>query len=273
VRRTPGHAARSAAVTLCLALLATTGCTVTNDNVGGADDTAATERTGGSEHVDQADAATQLSAAAVASFGTETVKFEATMGEVMSMSGEVDPTEEAGRITMTSGLMGTDMEMEMIFIGDSMWLSIPSITAMLGVQEPWILVEMSSLDNDSVFGIRPGESDVVGVTEMLESLGEVERVDDRTYRGTIYVTGLSGDGAIDDDVLALADEDLEFTAVLDAQGRLSEMTIQMPTLPMIGDVTLHTRFFDYGVPLQISPPPDDQVGEMVPGLLGMLQSM
>jgi hypothetical protein len=269
VRKTPGRLAGSAAVTLCLALLATAGCNVTN---GGADDIAATDRTVVSEHADEPDAATELRTAA-ASFATETVRFEATMGEVMSMSGEVDPAAEAGRVTMTSGMMGADMAMEMIFIGDTIWLSIPAITAMFGIEEPWLRLDRSSLDNDDILGIRPGQSDVVGVTEMLVSLGEVERVDDRTYRGTIDVSGMSGGAAINDEFLAAADEDLEFTAVLDAQGRLSEMTVQMPTIPMIGDATLHTRFFDYGAPLQISPPPDDQVGEMVPGLLGMLQNV
>lgn len=224
----------------------------------------------GTDESEQTDPSVVLASSADA-LGDEPAAFEMTMGDVMTMTGVFDPANEAGEMTMSFDADGMQMEMQFVVIETDVWMNMGEIGQLMGAETPWMLIDLSRLGPDAL-GFEPGDSDLMGATEMLQSLGEVEQVDDHTFEGTIDLTATSNT-MVDDDLLDLVGEDaanLAFTATIDDQDRLSTISIELPSIPGLGVETIDMRFFDYGSPVEITPPPADQVSEMPAELYGFL---
>ena len=264
MRRTLAKAGLAAAAALTLAL---TGCDLLDGGADGEDSTDGA--VAGQEEAD--DPALVLTSSAAA-LGQESLRFEMTMGDMMTMTGAVDPTAEAAEMAMNMTVEGVSMEMQFIVIGTDTWMNMGELGAFFGATTPWMLVDLSRMDSDAL-GFKPEASDPVGAEEMLQGLGEVERVDDRTFEGVIDLTVASGN-LIDDDMVALMGEQastMTFTATIDDQDRLSQMTIVVPELAELDVDAIEVRYFDYGAPIEITPPPADQVSEMADDFYQMFE--
>jgi hypothetical protein len=258
LKRTLGKAGLAAAAALTLAV---TGCGLMDSGTNGEDPPAGA--VAGEE--EPADPALLLTSSAAA-LEQESLRFEMTMGDMMTMTGAADPAAEAAEMSMTVAVDEMVMEMQFIVIGTDTWMNMGELGAFFGATTPWMLVDLSRIDTDAL-GFQPEATDPVGASDMLQGLGEVEQVDDRTFEGVIDLTVAPGH-VIDDDMLAIMGEDaatMAFTATIDDQDRLSHMTIFLPDVPELAELNIEAiemRFFDYGAPVEITPPPADQVSEM-----------
>lgn len=216
--------------------------------------------TGGDEPVDPA---LMLTSSAEA-LEEETVRFEMTMGDFMTITGVADPAAEAAEMAMTFDAEGMTMDMEFVVIGTDIWMNMGELGALLGAETPWMLVDLTRVGSDALMGFDPESRDPMGASEMLQGLGEVEQVDERTFEGVLDLT-VAGSNMIDDEMVDLLGDDatrLAFTATIDDQDRLSTMSIALPPIPELDVDTIDVRYFDYGTDVEITPPPADQVSDM-----------
>jgi hypothetical protein len=251
-------------VLLTLAL-AVTGCA----GEGGGPDAGAAP---GNDQVAEADAKLALASSADA-LAQESFKLEMTMGELMTATGAMDPAAGTGNVAMTILAEGVEMNLEVIFIGTDMWTNLGELGALLGAQAEWMHIDQGKLPEGGFMGVQPGKTDLANAAEMLQGLGEVERVDDHTYRGEIDVT--KGDSSLfDEEMVAAIGEQattLPFTATLDDQGRLTHLVIDLPPQPDFPAESMDLRYFDFGAPVEVTPPPAGEVSEMPAEFYQMFQ--
>lgn len=112
------------------------------------------------------------------------------------------------------------------------------------------MAELADIDPDKVFGQILGHDPEV----LAASLEKVVKIDDHTFGGVI--DPLAGYTATFGDLVPpeLADKELpfEFTAVVDDNGRLTQLTIKAGPPQGGGYVTAETRYVDHGVQADIS---------------------
>ena len=207
-------------------------------------------------------------ASSVEALAEESFKVEMSMGEFLTATGAVDGPRHAARIAMSTGMEGQSLDVEMIVTEADMWMNMGDLSFLLGVEAPWMHLDTSRLGGEGFMGVKPGEVDFAGTAEMMKALGDVERVDDTTFRGEIDLTR-AGDTVLDEQMLA-GQTTLRFTATLDSQGRLTEMRVDFPEMEGLQADALVVRYYDFGQPVDISPPPADQVGEAPEELYQML---
>lgn len=203
----------------------------------------------------------------------EPFRMEMAMGDLMSATGAMDPAAGAGSVEMTIVAQGTELTIETRFTEADAWINLGDMGALLGAEAAWMHIDQSQLPEGGFMGVAPGETDMANTAEMLQSLGTVEQVDERTFQGEIDVSQ-GESGLIDEEMLsAMGDEatHLPFTATLDDQGRLASMVIEFPAMPDFPAGSLEIRYFDYGTPVEVSPPPADEVSEMPPEFYQMFQ--
>lgn len=229
--------------------------------------------TGGSSRSAQAvgDPAVVL-AASTEVLAEESYRFEVTMAPLMSATGAVDPAATAGDVTVSVTADGATHDIEARFTGDDMWVSLGAMSGLLGIETEWMHIDQSRLGERGLAGLQPGELDLVGAAEMLRELGTVERVDAHTFRGEITLTRGEGPPLADRALEALGEESLilQFEATVDDQGRLTRLVIDYPAGAEYPVRQLEMQFFDFGSPVEISPPPADQVTEMPADFYQML---
>lgn len=239
------------------ALLALAGCSSGGGTTGTGTDGTGTDGTGTQD-------SPQLALASSADrLGDTSFKIEMQMGEMMTATGQMDPAAGAGSMTMNVGAEGITMAIETIFTESDMWMNMGEMGALLG-GEGWLHLDMSKLGEEGLMGVKPGQADPANAAALLQGLGEVERVDERTFRGTIDLTRAPDSSFADDQVLAeLGDgaQTLPFTATVDDEGRLSEFAIDMPAMATVPAQQMVVRYYDYGTPVEINPPPADEVSE------------
>lgn len=195
----------------------------------------------------------------------EPFAFESTLGSVLSMSGAMDPADRIGSLTMSITNQGTTLDMDVVIAEPDIWLNLGEMGAALGTETPWMHMDTAQLP-EGFLGAGSAGGDLNGVAELLEGLGPVTQVDEHTFEGEIDVT--VGESAVFDqqtlDMLGEEATSLPFTATVDDQGRLTNLTIDMPQVPELppGTDTLEIRYFDFGTEVAATPPPDDQVSEM-----------
>lgn len=203
-------------------------------------------------------------AAATESLAEEPFKMEMNLGGLGGVRGAVDPAAGLSEITMEFSEGDVSMTLTMIASETDIWMNMGDLGADLGMAG-WMHMDLSRVGGEDLMGISPG-ADPGNVTAMLETLGDVQRVDDRTFEGVLDLTAATP-GAVDEELVeAFGQEATEvaFTATLDDQGRLISMVVTMPDIPELASElsAFEIRYYDHGVPVEITPPSDDEVMPM-----------
>jgi len=203
-------------------------------------------------------------AASTQTLEEESFRFEMAAGDLMNATGAVDPAADAGSVTLSLAHGGMAMDVEAIVLGTEMWTNLGELGGLLGVEAQWLHIDQSRLGEDGFAGIEPEQLDLVGAAELLKSLGTVEQVDEHTFRGEIEVVPGASTVFADQLLEALGEESLtlEFVATVDDQDRLTELVVDLPRNEQVPAERLELRYFDFGSPVDISPPPADEVTEM-----------
>jgi hypothetical protein len=223
---------------------------------------------GGTGNNETEDPTLQLTSS-VEALNEETFKIEMTMGDLLDGNGAVDAAGGAGQMSMTVGAEGQTLDMEIVFTESDMWMNLGELGAMIGAETPWMHVDLSRLGEEGFMGMKPGETDFAGTTQMLQALGEVEQVDDRTFQGEIDLT--QADSAMIDEEMLGGTTMLPFTAILDEEGRLTQLEVDFPEMEGMPADNLVVRYFDFGQPVEITPPPAEEVSEMPAELYQMFE--
>lgn len=207
-------------------------------------------------------------------FDETSFKFDMTMGDTLSGSGQMDPAASTGAMTMSINTEGITMNLEYVITETEIYLNLGEMGSLLGAGSDWLRLDLSQLGEEGLLGIDPEGSDPSGAAELLAGLGEVEKVDDHTYRGELDLTSTDS-AVVDEEMLAEWGDGAAaapFTATLDDEGRLTKFTLDMPAMAGQPAQTMEITYYDFGAPVDITLPPADQVSDMPLDLLELLNA-
>lgn len=246
------------------------------------------------------------SAEAAADAGTFRAEYEMAMevpGEGslrMEGEGEFDEEGPAGRMTMRmAGGGGTPFEdgafeIEMLFVGTVFYMNMGELGSELGAPTPWVSFDLSSVPGMSDLlgggGGGLGTNDPSQYLDMLRGAGSARELGREDVRG-VPTTHYSGVVNVQDALDAAPEEQrdalekmmdtlegqvdfgaLEFPveAWIDDQGLPRRIRMEM-ALPAAGtSMTFTMEMFDFGAPVNVEPPPADQVTDMTEAVQSQL---
>ena len=217
----------------------------------------------------------------------------------MKGSGALDPQRKRGRLTFESaGAIGGGGKIEQIFEGDVIYMRTPAAAQQLGAKKPWLRVDVKQAGQ--ALGIDPARLGQLGSNDprqMLDQIravsGEVEKLGEERVRGVdttryraevdirrypdrlppaqreqarVAVEKLVEQTGSDTYPMTLwiGDDDLVRRVRI-------EYEFEIPGQKERADFSMTMEFFDFGAPVDVSPPPAKDVqdlGELARSLAG-----
>ncbi|MEV6816632.1 hypothetical protein [Micromonospora sp. NPDC051296] len=171
---------------------------------------------------------------------------------IMNASGALDPLSKTSDMTLDMGAMG---KMQMVSSGDDVYLKMSGKLA--GPSDKWLHLDIAKLGDDSQLKTM-ADGDPGNVTGMIKSIVAVERTGPGSFAGTLDYTKSVGEDS--DLVQTFGDKAaaVPFTATVDADGRLTELIIDMTALdPSLGE--MRVTYFNFGSPVTVRTPPASEV--------------
>ncbi|MEV6690118.1 hypothetical protein AB0M35_01390 [Micromonospora sp. NPDC051196] len=134
-------------------------------------------------------------------------------------------------------------------------------------------LDQSRIQGNRNLGFDFDKVDPAGSAVLTQAVTEVRRTGDGAYAGTIDLSKAAEAGSLDQGLitaLGAQANSVPFTATTDAQGRLTEMVLQVPGV-QAGAATQEIRvtYSDYGNATAAQKPPADQVVEAPPELYNL----
>ncbi|MEO3922863.1 hypothetical protein ABGB07_03130 [Micromonosporaceae bacterium B7E4] len=199
-------------------------------------------------------------------------KFSMT-GADLDGQGLVHLPSKSAQMTMKAGSDGFSMDMEIVYIEPESWVKL-TITGAEGVPglEKLNSGKYQHLDQSKITGTRGlgfdfKDVDPAGSEALTKAIVDVRKTGEGAYTGTIDLTKATGAGMVDEDAVKLLGAEatkLPFEAKLDAQGRLTSLTIQLPAVGGGKAQQLTVGYSDYGAASPAKAPPAAEVVEASP---------
>ncbi len=254
--RTPRLAGLGLA-TMATAALAIAGC----------ESTSATPTTGASAPVNSTSSASAADPAAVsaladatAKLGTTPFKMTATAGPGFKLTGAIDPVQGVGTADMVATGTNAELTVKTLLVDQDLYVQIPGVTK----ASTWTHLDVSRLPAGANVGLRPGQIDPVNTANLLSSATDVRATAPNSYAGSLDLTkavGLAGVDQVTIDSYGAQAQNVPFTAGVDEQGRLSVLTINLPSANGQQTPPLEVLYTDYGTPVTATRPTGAQVTE------------
>lgn len=177
-------------------------------------------------------------------------------GACARADGVFDGAGEAFRMTisMDGPQPGSSVTMGLVLLGEDAWIRIglepAEVAERLGLPDGWVAFDPERLESFRIGGTGGG-SDPAGAGDLLENAVGVTRAGNRKYSGTLDLTGVEDPMMLTtEQITALGDaaRSVPFTASVDAEGRLTTLTTQVP------GGTCRIAFADYGKAVTPSAP-------------------
>lgn len=161
------------------------------------------------------------------------------------------------------------LTMEYIYIEPEIWVKqeLTGLEGLPGAEESntgkYQHLDQSKVKDLKDFSFNINDVDPAGSKLIIQAIGDAQKTAEGEYAGTVDLTKATDAGLTDDvTVKALGAEAsrLPFTAKLDDQGRLTELTVKVPAA---GEIAAHELkvTYEYGVATPAQKPPADQVVE------------
>jgi hypothetical protein len=188
----------------------------------------------------------------------------------MSATGVVDPKSQKAVMDMTLGAGSGETTVQVRKVGTDMYMKFGGSLAKLAGEGKWLHIDAAKVAAGSSFDIMPSD-DPGGAQAMIKAMTKAESDGNGGYRGTIDLTktpkfnkdAIKGLGA-----KATA---VPFTATVDAEGRLSSMTVDMSGIAA-GAGAMTTTYSDFGTKVEVQAPPASQVTEAPEQITGLLNA-
>ncbi|MBU2661884.1 hypothetical protein KOI35_00035 [Actinoplanes bogorensis] len=256
--RTPRLAGLGIA-TMATAALALTGCGDTGSGSTAAPGASAPASTGSSASAADP-AAVEALTKGTSQLGTTSFKITATSGPGFKLTGQVDPAQGVGTADLAANGTNASLTVKTLLAGQDLYVQIPGITK----ASTWTHIDVARLPEGANIGLRPGQLDPVNTSKLLSSATDVQSTGGNSYAGTLDLTkavGLAGVSQVTIDESGAQAQKVPFTAGLDDQGRLAELTIQIPAVNGQAAQPLNVLYTDYGVPVTVTKPAASEVTE------------
>ncbi|MFC7549549.1 hypothetical protein [Plantactinospora sp. GCM10030261] len=171
----------------------------------------------------------------------------------------LDPVKRVGHAKMTLSAGSTKMKMEVILLDTDVYLKIDGA----GMPKKWMHADAGQIKAGGSLDIVP-KDDPARVDGLINAVMDTERAADGTFTGTLDLSKAPTMTA--GDLKAMGATTVPFTAKVDDQGRLVEMSMDMSKIQDgLGKMT--TTYADFGAPVTVAKPSASQVTEMPADLL------
>lgn len=200
-------------------------------------------------------AAVEALSRATAQLSTTSFTVTTTAGPGFKLTGAVDPPNGNGTAQLTATGPNAEVNIKTLLLGQDLYAQVPGITK----AGTWTHVDVSRLPEGANVGLRPGQIDPVNTANLLGSATDVHQTGGSSYAGSIDLTkavGLAGLSQVTIDGYGAAASKVPFTAGLDAQGRLSALTVTVPQ-----DAPIEVLYSDYGAPVTVTRPAASEITE------------
>ncbi|WP_250027510.1 hypothetical protein [Paractinoplanes maris] len=208
---------------------------------------------------------------ATSQLGTTSFKMTATSGAGFKLTGAVDPAQSVGTAELNASGPNAQLSIKTLLAGQDLYLQVPGFTK----AGTWTHVDVARLPEGVNVGLRPGQLDPVNTSKLLSSATDVRSTGTGAYAGTLDLTkavGLAGVSQVTIDESGAQAQKVPFTATTDDQGRLSELTIEIPAVNGQAAQPLKVLYSDYGVPVSVTKPTAAEVTEAPDSLYKSLGS-
>lgn len=196
--------------------------------------------------------------------------FRFTMsGDSVTGGGVLHQPSQSAQLSMKFSDEDLTMEMDFIYIKDEAWVKIDlgELGKLLGMEDlpadKYLHLDPNKVKNEDM-KVDWADVDPTAAADLFGAVTEVQKVSEGVYSGKVDLTKATDSVAVDEEtVKALGAEAtaLPFEAKLDAQGRLTEVTIKVPAA---GDVKAHEvkiTYSDYGSASSLEAPAAGEVME------------
>ncbi|MEQ4301194.1 hypothetical protein ABNF97_07360 [Plantactinospora sp. B6F1] len=194
-------------------------------------------------------------------------------GADLDGQGFVHAPSKSAQMNMKAGGDEFSMDMEIIYIEPESWVKL----TVTGAEDVPGLEKLNSgkyqhLDQSKIKGTRGlgfdfTDVDPAGSEALTRAIVDVQKTGEGTYTGTIDLTRATDAGMVDEDAVKLLGDEatkLPFDAKLDAEGRLTSLTIQLPAVAGGKAQELTVGYSDYGAASPAKAPPAAEVVEASP---------
>jgi hypothetical protein len=269
--RTPRLAGLGLA-TMATVALAVAGCdngTATSPSSTGSASPAGTPSAAGSSSADPA-AVSALSGAA-AKLDDTSFKVTVTSGSGFKLTGGIDAPNGAGTAEVSAAGQNASVTIKTLMIDKDLYVQIPGITK----AGTWTHLDSSRLPANASIGLRPGQIDPVNTAGLISNTTDVHATGSNEYAGSLDLTkaaGLAGMDQVTINGYGASAQNVPFTASLDAQGRLSKLTITLPATNGQQVAPIEALYTDYGSPVTVTRPAASEVTEAPDNLYESLGS-
>jgi hypothetical protein len=223
----------------------------------------------------------QLGDAAAKTKG-QSFTFTLKWGDLLNGSGAMDASATNSDISIalsdtTSGMkisaalrtLSTDSYLKLDL--GALGAAIPGMADAAG---KWMHIDATKLPADLTFGIKLGSRGVLGVDTYVSGVTSAEKKSDTEITGKIDL-GKAAFPVGKDELTKLPDDQriVPFTATLDAEGRISKLTISMPKVASFPAADLVLTYADWGKTVELSKPAAAETVEAPQMLYTLLASV
>lgn len=217
-----------------------------------------------------ADARAALSAAA-AKLADDTAKVRVSVAGQMSMTGVVDPRSQDASMRMDMGQVDDGTQADIRKIGPDVWLRLKGpVGTLFGTDDQWLHLDAADLPPTSNFNVMSGD-DPVSVRAMVDAATKVERTGPAAFAGVLDLSKTAKYSPQTLSALGAKASAVPFTARVDGQGRLIELTTDLSTIAS-GAGTVRIRFSDFGVKVEVERPPAAETTEVPSDLKSVIDA-
>jgi hypothetical protein len=246
-------------VSMAAVALAVAGCDNTTTATPGAS-SAASPSAGASSAAAADPAAVSALSAATAKLDQTSFKITVTSGSGFKLTGAIDAPTGVGTADVTASGPNATVNVKTLLLGQDLYVQGPGLTK----AGTWTHLDGSRLPADANIGLRPGQIDPVNTANLLGSTTDVHSTGTNSFAGTLDLTkaaGLAGISKVTIDGYGAAASQVPFTAGLDDQGRLSELTIKVPAVNGQQVAPIDALYTDYGTTVTAQRPTAAEITE------------
>ncbi|MFI9641916.1 hypothetical protein ACIG87_17925 [Micromonospora sp. NPDC051925] len=201
--------------------------------------------------------------------------FRFTMTGVGSTAeGQVHEPSQSAQIKVSIGDASSDlmMNLDVVHAKPDSWVKLDlggrSASSIPGAQKlnlgKYQHLDQTRIKGNKSLGFDFDKVDPAGSAVLTQGIIEVRQTGEGSYAGTLDVSKAAEAGSVDPTVitaLGAQAQSVPFTAKLDAQGRLSEMVVQIPAAGQSAAQDIKITYSDYGNAAAAQKPTADQVVE------------
>jgi hypothetical protein len=179
----------------------------------------------------------------------------ASSGSGFRMTGSIDAPNGKATAQLTASGPNAEINVKTILIGQDLYAQVPGITK----AGTWTHVDGARLPANANIGLRPGQIDPVNTANLLKATTDVRATSDTGYAGSVDLSKAAGVAGLGQVTIAASNapvQNVPFTATLDAQGRLSTLTVNLPQ-----SEPLQVTYANYGQPVQVTAPAANEITE------------